>query len=72
MDHERPRLGRPDADPFLEELINWINEVGFLPLFANEAPGFSAEEHVSPSSGGPAIPNRIPGSGARLFPRPGR
>ena len=30
------------------ELINWINEVGFLPLFANEVPGFSAEEHVSP------------------------
>ena len=30
------------------ELINWVNEVGFLPLFANEAPGFSAEEHVSP------------------------
>ena len=30
------------------ELINWINEVGFLPLFANEVSGFSAEEHVSP------------------------
>ncbi|MGX8714850.1 MAG: AlkZ-related protein [Lachnospiraceae bacterium] len=30
------------------ELISWINEVGFLPLFANEVPGFSAEEHVSP------------------------
>ncbi len=30
------------------ELINWINEVGFLPLFANEVPGFSAEEHCSP------------------------
>ena len=33
------------------ELINWINEVGFLPLFANEVPGFSAEEHVSPAYG---------------------
>ena len=31
------------------ELVNWINEVGFLPLFANEVTGFSAEEHVSPS-----------------------
>lgn len=30
------------------ELINWINEVGFLPLFANEVNGFSVEEHVSP------------------------
>ena len=31
-----------------KELVNWINEVGFLPLFANEVKGFSAEEHVSP------------------------
>lgn len=39
-------------DPFRirtwEELVNWINEVGFLPLFANDVEGFSAEEHVSP------------------------
>ncbi len=31
-----------------QELINWINEVGFLPLFKNEVEGFSAEEHLSP------------------------
>ena len=30
-----------------KELVNWINETGFLPLFANETEGFSAEEHVS-------------------------
>ena len=30
------------------ELVNWINEVGFLPLFGNEITGFSVEEHVSP------------------------
>lgn len=29
------------------ELINWINEIGFLPLFKNEIEGFSAEEHTS-------------------------
>lgn len=29
-----------------EELVNWIDEVGFLPLFANEVTGFSVEEHV--------------------------
>ena len=29
------------------ELINWINEIGFLPLFKNEIEGFSAEEHIS-------------------------
>lgn len=32
-----------------QELVNWIDEVGFLPLFANEIAGFSAEEHVSPN-----------------------
>lgn len=32
-----------------QELINWINEVGFLPLFANDIEGFSVEEHVSPN-----------------------
>ncbi|MBR1702835.1 MAG: hypothetical protein IJ716_12850 [Lachnospiraceae bacterium] len=30
-----------------QELVNWIKEVGFLPLFANEVEGFSVEEHVS-------------------------
>lgn len=30
-----------------KELVKWIKEVGFLPLFANEVEGFSAEEHVS-------------------------
>lgn len=25
-----------------QELVNWVNEVGFLPLFANEIEGFSA------------------------------
>ena len=31
-----------------QELVNWVDEVGFLPLFANIIEGFSAEEHVSP------------------------
>lgn len=39
-------------DPFrirtYKELINWVNEIGFLPLFSNSIPGFSAEELVSP------------------------
>ncbi len=30
------------------ELVGWIGEVGFLPLFAGEIKGFSVEEHVSP------------------------
>ena len=31
-----------------QELVGWIDEIGFLPLFKNEIEGFSAEEHVSP------------------------
>ena len=31
-----------------QELVNWINEIGFLPLFGNEVEGFSAEEHTAP------------------------
>lgn len=29
-----------------EQLIDYVNEVGFLPLFQNEIPGFSVEEHT--------------------------
>ena len=28
------------------ELTAWVEEIGFLPFFANEVPGFSAEEHT--------------------------
>lgn len=31
-----------------QELVKWINEIGFLPLFGNGVEGFSAEEHTSP------------------------
>ena len=30
-----------------EELIGWIDEIGFLPLFKNEVDGFSVEENTS-------------------------
>lgn len=32
-----------------QELVSWVNEIGFLPLFANDITGFSEEEHVSPN-----------------------
>ncbi len=38
----------PDRIKTWKELISYVNEVGFLPLFANGIKGFSAEEHVSP------------------------
>ena len=30
-----------------QDLVRWIDQVGFLPLFKNEITGFSAEEHTS-------------------------
>lgn len=30
-----------------KELIGWIDEIGFLPLFKNEVDGFSAEENTA-------------------------
>ena len=32
----------------VEQLIEYINEIGFLPLFKNEIPGFSVEERTVP------------------------
>ena len=37
----------PDRIKTPDELIAYIDKVGFLPLFANGIKGFSAEEHVS-------------------------
>ena len=43
--------GLPLNDPLrirtAAELTDWVEEIGFLPLFAGEVPGFSAEEHVA-------------------------
>ena len=52
------------------ELINWINEVGFLPLFANEVPGFSAEEHVSPLFWWTGDPEQDPWVWREIIPSP--
>lgn len=41
MDYDAPGCIRS-----WEELIRYIDQIGFLPLFRNEIPGFSAEEHT--------------------------
>ena len=42
--------GLPSDDPLCirsaAALTSWVDEIGFLPFFANEVPGFSAEEHT--------------------------
>lgn len=44
--------GVSEDDPYcihtVEELEAYINEIGFLPLFKNEIPGFSVEERTVP------------------------
>ena len=44
-----------------EELIDLINEVGFLPLFKNEVDGFSVEENTGRS----LLVDRQRGAGTR-------
>ena len=36
----------PDCIHTVDEAINYINKLGFLPLFQNDLPGFSLEEHT--------------------------
>ena len=38
----------PECIHTVEEAIDYINEIGFLPLFRNEIPGFSLEERTAP------------------------
>ena len=55
-----------------EELINYIDQVGFLPLFANELPGFSVEDHVYPGSWWTGDPEQDPWVWREIIARSGR
>ena len=48
-----------------QELVDWIDEVGFLPLFRNGINGFSAEERTCPQDWWSGDVNRDPWSGGR-------
>ncbi|BBF42576.1 hypothetical protein lbkm_1260 [Lachnospiraceae bacterium KM106-2] len=37
-----------DCIKSVDDLVEYINEIGFVPLFKNEIPGFSVEEHTIP------------------------
>ncbi|MBR6615001.1 MAG: hypothetical protein IKK95_03405 [Lachnospiraceae bacterium] len=43
-----------------QELVNYVNEVGFLPLFKNEIEGFSVEEHTWPDGWWSGDPEQDP------------
>ena len=68
--------GLPWDDPLRirswQELIGWIDEVGFLPLFRNEIDGFSAEEHCSDRWWWTGDPEQDPWEWRRWIARSGR
>lgn len=44
------RKNDPNRIKTHEQLVSFVNKIGFLPLFSNEIEGFSVEENVLPSS----------------------
>ena len=55
-----------------QELIAWVDEVGFLPLFQNEVAGFSVEEHTASLSWWTGDERHDPWEWRRLIARSGR
>lgn len=50
----------------VEEAIAYINEVGFLPLFKNDIPGFPWKKERRRNTGGVIFRKKTPGYGGRL------
>ena len=55
-----------------QELIDWVDEVGFLPLFKNEIDGFSVEEHTSNLYWWSGDPEQDPWEWRKVIARSGR
>ena len=55
-----------------EELIRYIDQVGFLPLFVNDIPGFSVEDHVYPYAWWTGDPEQDPWVWREIIARSGR
>ena len=68
--------GVPADDPgclhTADELIAYIDEVGFLPLFANGVPGFSVEEHTEVGYWWGGDPKHDPWEWRAILARSGR
>lgn len=50
----------PECIRTVDEAIEYINEIGFLPLFKNAIPGFSLEERTVPDYGWCDDPTKDP------------
>ena len=55
-----------------QDLVRWIDQVGFLPLFKNEITGFSAEEHTSDLYWWTGDPEQDPWEWRQLIARSGQ
>ena len=55
-----------------EELIDWIDEIGFVPLFKNENDGFSVEENTSDRFWWSGDPEEDPWEWREIIARTGR
>lgn len=62
----------PDRIQSWEELLDWIDEIGFLPLFKNEIDGFSVEENTSDLYWWTGDPEQAPWEWRELMARSGR
>lgn len=62
----------PDRIQSWEELLDWIDEIGFLPLFKNEIDGFSVEENTSDLYWWTGDPEQDPWEWRELMARSGR
>ena len=58
----------PECIHTVDEAVEYINKVGFLPLFKNEIPGFHWKSALLRNIGGAAIQKAIPGNGVRSLP----
>jgi len=62
----------PECLHTVDEAIEYINEIGFLPLFKNEIEGFSAEEHTWPNGWWSGDPEQDPWEWREILARSGK
>ena len=62
----------PECIHAVDEAVEYINKVGFLPLFKNEIPGFSLEEHTAPEYWWSGDPKSDPWEWREIIARSGK
>lgn len=62
----------PSCIHSVDELIMYVNEIGFVPLFHNEIPGYSIEEHTVATDWWSGNPGRDPWEWRELAARSGK